>query len=96
MTVDEMNQPAVERRARDILGLAELERFPHALPTRPEHLWGLDGFAANVPFTNPMFVPMGPAADPGLLYAAVKAVVDRHEALRTRLAIEDGRPVQIA
>ncbi|HXS05450.1 MAG TPA: condensation domain-containing protein [Rhizomicrobium sp.] len=96
MTVDEMNQPAVAHRARDILGLAELERFPNALPTRPEHLWRLDGFAANVPFTNPMFVPMGAVADPGLLYAAVSTVVGRHEALRTRLALQDGRPVQIA
>ena len=87
--------PAVEARAREILGLDDLETVPSALQVRAEQLWRMDRFAANVPFTNPMFVPMGPVRDLGMLYAAVAEVVGRHEALRTRLAIRNGRAVQI-
>ena len=88
--------PGIEVKAREVLGLDDLETLPTALAARAEQLWRLDGFAANVPFTNAMFVPMGPSADIGLLYEAVATVVDRHEALRTRLAILQGRAVQIA
>ena len=85
-----------EARACDILGLAALESVPAALPPRAEQLWRIDRFAANVPFTNPMFIPMGPVADMGLLYDALAVVVDRHEALRTRLSVRQGRAIQIA
>ena len=87
---------AAEAQARNVLGLGGLDAAPPALPPRAEQLWRLDGFAADVPFTNTMFVPMGQAADIGLLYEAVAAVVSRHEALRTRLAVRRGRVVQIA
>jgi hypothetical protein len=43
-----------------------------------------------------MFVPMGQDADIGRLYEAVATVVNRHEALRTRLAVRRGRAIQIA
>lgn len=87
---------AIEARARNLLGLGGLDAVPSALPPRAEQLWRLDGFAADVPFTNAMFVPMGQEADIGLLYETVAAVVSRHEALRTRLAVRRGRSVQIA
>jgi len=88
--------PAIENRARQVLGLDDLESVPNALAPRAEQLWRLDGFAANVPFTNAMFVPMGASADIGMLYQAVATVVDRHEALRTRLALQGKRAIQIA
>lgn len=80
--------------ARRILGF---DRSPQAfpLPSRVEELWRRDGFAANVPFTNAMFVPMGPGADPGLLQELVAGLAARHAGLRTRLAVDDGRAVQI-
>jgi hypothetical protein len=56
----------------------------------------MDGFAGNVPFTNPMFVPLGSAPDMGLVYQAVAQTVERHPALRTRLAVKHGRAVQSA
>jgi hypothetical protein len=87
---------AMEAQARAVLGLGGLDAAPSALPARAEQLWRLDGFAADVPFTNAMFVPMGQEADIGLLYETVAAVVSRHEALRTRLAVRRGRAVQIA
>jgi hypothetical protein len=88
-------EPQIESRAREILGLNDLETMPNALAVRAEQLWRLDHFAANVPFTNPMFVPMGHSSDTGMLYEAVATVVRRHEALRTRLALRQGRAVQI-
>lgn len=88
--------PAVEARARNVLGLRGLDAAPSALPPRAEQLWRMDGFAADIPFTNAMFVPMGQASDIGLLHEAVATVVRRHEALRTRLAVRRGAVVQIA
>ena len=87
--------PGFEVKAREVLGLNDLETLPTALAARAEQLWRLDRFAANVPFTNPMFIPMGPSPDLGLLYESVATVVRRHEALRTRLAVHRGRAVQI-
>lgn len=80
-----------EASARVLLGPAEAG----LLPLRVEQLWRMDGFAARVPFTNPMFVPLGTAPDMSLVYEAVARTVERHPALRTRLAIRNGRPVQI-
>jgi hypothetical protein len=85
----------VERRARTILGLDDQEFFPAALPPRAEQLWRMDGFAADVPFTNPMFVPLGPSPDIGLVHETMAQVVARHQALRTRLTVKNGRPIQL-
>ena len=85
--------PDAESCARSVLGLTEL--VPSALPPRVEQLWRMDGFAGNVPFTNPMFVPLGISPDMGLVYEAVARTVDRHPALRTRLAVKNGRGIQI-
>jgi len=82
---------AAELRARALLGRAE----PDLLPPRVEQLWRMDGFAGRVPFTNPMFVPLGSAPDMGLVYEAVAHMVECHPALRTRLALTNGRPVQL-
>lgn len=91
-----LSSAMLETQARNVLGLGGLDAAPSALPPRAEQLWRLDGFAADIPFTNTMFVPMGQETDIGLLYQAVATVVDRHEALRTRLAVRRGRAVQIA
>ena len=98
MTVEKSNNAPgqeAERHAQAVLGLDHQERFATALPPRAEQLWRMDGFAANVPFTNPMFVPLGPSPDMGRVYAALAQVVARHQALRTRLIVKDGRPLQI-
>lgn len=84
--------PAVWNRARTVLGLGAQGRL---LPPRVEQLWRRDKFAADIPFTNTMLVPVG-TTDVGLLYESVARVVDRHEALRTRLDVKDDRALQIA
>ena len=85
--------PVHRDRARTVLGLDAMDIRP--LPPRVEQLWRKDGFAADIPFTNAMFIP-AKTRDMGLLHAAVAGVVDRHEALRTRLAVQDGQAIQIA
>ena len=85
--------PKLRHRARTLLGLDH--RLARPLPPRVERLWRLDDFAADIPFSNAMFVP-AQTSDLGLLYEAIARVVDRHEALRTRLAVLDGRAIQIA
>ena len=84
---------AVLNRARRVLGLGEAQA--RLLPPRVELLWRKDNFAADIPFTNAMLLPAD-TADIGLLYESVARVVDRHEALRTRLAVKDGRAMQVA
>ena len=81
-----------EQRARKILGL---DGPSNALPPRAELLWRTDHFAANVPFANPMFVPLGPSPDLSRAQEAVTLSVVRHQALRTRLAVKNDRAVQI-
>ena len=93
LPIQSMAAPDPELRARSVLGLTELARG--ALPPRVEQLWRMDGFAGNVPFTNPMFVPLGTSPDMGLVYEAVARTVARHPALRTRLAVKNERGVQI-
>ncbi|MGH6828815.1 MAG: condensation domain-containing protein [Rhizomicrobium sp.] len=79
-----------------MLGLDALESFPNALPPRAEQLWRVDHFAADIPFTNPMFVPVEePSPDIGLIHHSIALVAARHQALRTRLTLKDGRPLQI-
>ena len=87
--------PVLESRARDVLGLGTPGTVPDALPPRVEQLWRLDGFAANVPLVNTMFIPMGPALDLALLREAVAMTVARHQALRTRLTVKGGRAGQL-
>jgi hypothetical protein len=82
-----------DQRARKILGLEHIA--PDALPPRAELLWRMDDFAPTVPFTNPMFVPLGLSPDLGLARRAMAQLVERHQALRTRLAVRNGRAVQI-
>ena len=74
-----MAAPDPELHAKSVLGLTELAAG--ALPPRVEQLWRMDGFAGDVPFTNPMFVPLGDSPDMGLVYEAVAQTVDRHPAL---------------
>ena len=82
---------AIENRARAILGLEDLERQPYALPVRVEHLWRAENFAPRVPHTASLLLPFGRAPDLHRLGQSIAAIVARHEALHSRLAVEKGR-----
>ena len=82
---------AIENRARAILGLEDIERQPHALPVRVEHLWRAENFAPRVPHTGSLLLPFGRAPDMHRLGQSIAEIVARHEALHSRLAIENGR-----
>ena len=81
----------IEKRARAILGLEDLERQPYALPVRVEHLWRAENFAPSVPHTASLLLPFGRAPDIRRLGQSIVEIVARHEALRSRLAVEKGR-----
>ncbi len=89
------------RRGRENL-TSEIPRRPAGLAELPmsygqEQLWFIDRFAPgqatyNIPFVLRLSGPLDAAA----LGRAVGGLVERHEALRTRLmAGADGRPVQV-
>ena len=52
-----------ESRARDILGLNDLEQWPQALPIRVERMWRAENFSPNVPYTGAILIPMEAAPD---------------------------------
>ena len=87
--------PGIEERARKILGLDELEREPHALPVRVEHLWRSENFARNVPHTGSLLLPLGRAPDMERIGRGITAMVARHEGLHSRLALKGARAVLV-
>lgn len=87
--------PEIEARARKILGLDDLERQPHALPARVEHLWRSEHFARNVPHTGSLLLPLGRAPDLERIGRGLATMVARHEALHSRLALNGERAVMV-
>jgi hypothetical protein len=79
----------VEDRARDLLKLKDVERTPNALPIRNDWLWRAEHFAPRVPYTGSFLLPMGRKPDLAPIAAAIAALIARHEALRSKLAVEN-------
>jgi hypothetical protein len=85
----------IESRAREILGLQDLEEAPHALPIRVERMWRAENFAPNVPYTGAVLIPMGRTPDMGAWREAIAAVARRHDALHSRLAVVKDRAIMV-
>jgi amino acid adenylation domain-containing protein len=87
------------RRGRAIM--TEIPRRPAGLRDVPmsygqEQLWFIDRFAPGVTAYNiPNAIRVSGPLDQAALRRALNLLVARHEALRTRLAAADGRPVQL-
>jgi amino acid adenylation domain-containing protein len=61
-----------------------------------ERLWFLQQLEPDLPVYNVnTFHPVPGRVDPRLVESALATVVERHEALRTALAVEDGKLVQV-
>ena len=59
-------------------------------------LWFLDRLEPGNPVYNiPVAVRLRGALDRGALESALQAIIDRHDALRTTFAVENGEPVQV-
>ncbi|HWC62039.1 MAG TPA: hypothetical protein VG501_00345, partial [Rhizomicrobium sp.] len=82
-----------EQRARDILGLNEPE--PRRLSMRIENLWRAEGFAPVVPFNGSIFATLGRDVDPDILRESLVRVLERHQVLHSRLALEDDRAILV-
>jgi len=85
----------VEDRARDLLKLNDIEREPRALPIRNEWLWRAEGFAPRVPYTGSFLLPIGNKPDLAPIAASIAAMIDRHEALRSKLAVDNDIPILV-
>ena len=92
------------RRLRDRAGSAEdAARIPRRTTRGPvemsfaqQRLWFLDQLSPANPFYNADNAVRLPfAVDPAAMARAVSEIVLRHEALRTRFDVIDGRPMQI-
>ena len=85
----ELLPSGVEDRARDLLKLKDFERTPSALPIRNDWLWRAEHFAPRVPYTGSFLLPMGKKPDLAPIAASIAALIARHEALRSKLAVEN-------
>lgn len=83
----------VEDRARDLLKLRDIDREPRALPMRNDWLWRAERFAPHVPYPASFLLPLGHKPDLGAMTKALAALIARHEALRSKLAVENDIPV---
>lgn len=83
----------VEDRARDLLKLRTVDREPRALPIRNDWLWRAEHFAPRVPYSGSFLLPLGHKPDLGPVTDAIAALIARHEALRSKLAVENDIPI---
>ena len=91
----ELLPSGVEDRARDLLKLRDVEREPRALPMRNDWLWRAEHFAPRVPYTGSFLLPLGRKPDLAAIAASIAALIARHEALRSKLAVENDIPILV-
>jgi hypothetical protein len=91
----ELLPSGVEDRARDLLKLKDIEREPRALPIRNDWLWRAEGFAPRVPYTGSFLLPMGKTPNLAPIAAAIAALTARHEALSSKLVVENDIPILV-
>jgi amino acid adenylation domain-containing protein len=93
-------------RIEEAIGRAEREETPPLLRVSREgrlplsfaqqRLWFLDQLAPNNPFYNlPVAVKLEGMLDLQVLERVIGEIIRRHEALRTRIEVEEGKPVQV-
>ena len=73
----------------------DLETVPQALPIRAERMWRKENFARNIPYTGSLLIPMGGAPDKGAWRDSIAAIVRRHEALHSCLAVVNDRAILV-
>lgn len=90
---------ALEKRLLGRRKAPTAKRTPGPWPLTPaqEGLWLHEQFAPNSPLYNiPQAFRLTGALDDGALQKSFQLVVQRHEALRTRLSMVEHRPMQLA
>ncbi|MFJ4410227.1 condensation domain-containing protein [Streptomyces sp. NPDC088910] len=77
-------------------GPRRTERRPDPLPLSPgqARLWHLNQLDPGPAYHVPLLIPVDGPVDPDGLRAALSALVERHESLRTIFPVLDGEPVQ--
>jgi hypothetical protein len=83
----------VEERARSLLKLQDVDRTPNALPIRNDWLWRAEHFAPRVAYSASLLLPLGRAPRLDAAAKALNTLVARHEALRSKLTLENDIPV---
>ena len=58
-------------------------------------MWRKENFARYIPYTGALLIPMGPAPDKGVWRDSIAAIVRRHEALHSSLAVVNDRAILI-
>src|ERR1700742_4403860 len=89
----ELLPSGAEERARRLLKLRDVEREPRALPIRNDWLWRAEHFAPRVPYSGTFVLPLGYKPDFPAVAGAVAALIARHEALHSKLTLENDIPL---
>src|SRR6185503_11729144 len=88
-------------RGRRRVAFQRIARIPalprHALSPAQERLWLLaqTGPRASAAYTVTLFYRLEGDVDTGALRGALRALVERHESLRTRFVETEGQPFQV-
>ena len=73
---------------------ADRSAGPLPLSYAQERLWFIDRLQGSVQYHLPTVLRLKNKIDPGALERALRALLERHEVLRTRIAEQDGNPFQ--
>lgn len=91
----ELLPSGVEDRARELLKLKDVEREPRALPMRNDWLWRAESFAPRVAYTSSFLLSLGHKPELAPVSGAIAALIARHQALRSKLAVENDIPILV-
>ncbi|HEB87260.1 MAG TPA: amino acid adenylation domain-containing protein, partial [Gammaproteobacteria bacterium] len=94
---DDRDLESILSELEEITEIVRRENFsPSPVSFTQWRLWFLDQLAPGSPVYNiPSAVRLEGVLDVEALEAALNALVDRHEVLRTRFGVEEGNPVQL-
>ncbi len=98
-TIERIAAPAPRARRAARPAPRTIQRAPRdrdlPLSFAQQRLWYLDQLEpGNAAYNNPVALRLSGPLDPGALERAINEVVSRHEVLRTRIAVADGRAAQ--
>jgi hypothetical protein len=88
-----LSQPAAGATFRPLTGAERNSSFP--LTMRTELFWSRENFSRFVPMNLHVIQRIGGTLDDDAMRRSLRTLIERHEALRTRLSIAGGVPSQI-
>ncbi len=96
-TIAELAAQVSDQNKRSALPTIEKQDRPPLIPLSfsQERIWFIDQLEGTVPYHMPTVLRLKGAVNVDALQQTLRAVVERHEVLRTLIKSQDGRPYQV-